>query len=88
MKTSDLLMWGGLAVGGYFVYRWWQQRQTTAAALIGPTAVQNALTTGLQAGIAAGTYDANALRMQALGMPAPSLSNSVGLPPGALNGFR
>lgn len=72
----------GLAGIGYLAYRAWQQHQAQVAALSVPSGASplDALTTGLQAGISAGTYDANALRMQAM-----RLSNSVGLPSGAMN---
>jgi hypothetical protein len=66
LKTSNLLLLAALGVGGYLLYRWMQQQAVSAAVIPTGTSPQDALTAGLQAGIAAGTYDANALRAATL----------------------
>lgn len=61
MKTSSIVMIAGLGVGAYLLYRWIQQQKPLTSA---PPSVLDARTQGLQAGIAAGTYNAAALRNQ------------------------
>ncbi len=66
MRTSTVLVLGGVGLAGFLLWRYLQQQATAqAAAIVIPpgTSPLDALTTGLQAGINAGTYDAQALRM-------------------------
>ncbi len=72
MNRNTLLWVGVLGIGGYLVYRWLQQSIPKAQGVISTSvipvsdaSVLDARTTGLQAGIDAGTYNAAALRNQA-----------------------
>lgn len=35
MKTQNLLLYAGLAVGGYFAYQWWMQHQASVGTSTG-----------------------------------------------------
>lgn len=71
MKTSNVLLLVGLAAGGYLFYKWYQAQQAATAQALAQSAANlgsnptllDALSSGLQAGIGAGTYNAQALRM-------------------------
>lgn len=77
MRTSTVLVLGGLGVAGFLLWRYLQQQAATQAATVvipAGTSPLDALTTGLQAGINAGTYDASALRNQLVSTQGPSTS--------------
>lgn len=64
MRTSTVLLL--LGVGALGVY-WWRHRTPTAIVPVPSGAsIADALTAGLESGIEAGTYDAQALRNQML----------------------
>lgn len=70
-----MLVLGGVGLAGFLLWRYLQQQAATAASavVIPPgTSPLDALTTGLQAGISAGTYDASALRNALVSSGGPS----------------
>jgi hypothetical protein len=66
MRTSTVLVWGGVGLIGYLIYRSLKSTVQTAAGNIASTTAGNsAIPPGLQAQIDAGQYDASALRASA-----------------------
>jgi hypothetical protein len=67
MRTSTVLVWGGVGLVGYLIYRSMRSAvQTAATNMALPTASATGLPTGLQAQIDAGSFDAAAARATAL----------------------
>ncbi len=72
MRTSTVWVLGGVGVLGFLLWRHLRAQQTAALTVPTGTSPAQALITGMQAGIEAGTYDANALRNAMIGAGAPS----------------
>lgn len=76
MRVSTVLVWGGIVVAGYYLYRSLSGSVAKAAAGMQLPVASN-IPAGLQAQIAAGSYPGQDLRM-GIGSPVVGLSGYRG----------